>query len=257
MFSGSGLEGRVALVTGGSRGIGAAVARKLVNLGMRVVVVGRDAQALETFAGSIGAMPIIADVTEVGAAETILAGVNATLGGVDVLVCNAGVEASLKLVDTTDTVWDEVMATNVTAVFRMARAAIPKMIAKGFGRVVVIASNAGLQGYAYCSAYCASKHAAVGLVRAIAAEIALTPVTINAVCPGFVATSMSERAVERLSSKTGRTAAAAREMLEKMSPQQRLIDPEEVAHLVASLLPPEARGVHGQAIALDGGKTGG
>ena len=257
MASGSALSGRVALVTGGSRGIGAAVARKLAAEDMRVVVVGRDRKALERLAASIGATPIIADVTAPGAAETILAGAHATVGDVDVLVANAGIEASLKLADTTDAVWEQVMATNVTAVFRMCRAVIPGMIKRKFGRVVVVASNAGLSGYPYCSAYCASKHAVIGLVRAIAAEIALSPVTINAVCPGFVATAMSERAVERLSSKTGRTVAAAREMLEKTSPQQRLVEPQEVAHLIASLLPPEARGVHGQAIAIDGGRTGG
>ena len=251
------LAGRVALVTGASRGIGAAIASRLAADGMRVAVVGRNAGALEGLAASIGAVPIIADVTGVGAAETILAGVRATLGDVDVVVPNAGVDASLKLADTSDQVWDEVMATNVTAVFRLCRAVLPGMIARGYGRIVVVASNAGLSGYPYCSAYCASKHAAVGLVRAIAAEIARTPVTINAVCPGFVATSMSQRAVDRIASLTGRDANTAREMLERMSPQNRLVDPDEVAHLVSSLLPHSARGIHGQAIAIDGGQTGG
>lgn len=247
------LAGRVALVTGGSRGIGAAIARKLASMGLRVAVVGRSRGALEAMAREIGAVPILSNVAERGSAEAILAGVRSTLGEVDVLVPNAGVDASHKLEDTTDAVWDEVIATNVTSVFTLCRAAIPGMIARGRGRVVVVASTAGLAGYSYTSAYCASKHAAVGLVRAIAAEIARTPVTINAVCPGFVETEMSARAVERIAAKTGIGEERARSALEKMSPQGRLITPDEVAHAVASLLPDAARGIHGQTVVVNGG----
>jgi 3-hydroxybutyrate dehydrogenase len=249
------LAGRVAIVTGASRGIGAAVARKLAAEGLRVAVVARSREPLEDLARTIGAFPIVADVTERGAAESILAAARKELGEVDVLVPNAGIEASHKLEATTDEVWDAVLSTNTTAVFRLCRAVIPSMITRGYGRVVVVASNAGLRGYAYCAAYCASKHAVVGLVRAIAAEIARTPVTINAVCPGFVDTPMVARSVARISQTTGRDAGEARAALARTSPQIRLFDPDEVAHLVASLLPHEARGVHGQALALDGGAT--
>jgi 3-hydroxybutyrate dehydrogenase len=248
---------RVALVTGASRGIGAAIARKLAGDGMRVAIVGRDRAALTAVADQIDAIPIISDVTAKGASEAILAGARAMLGEVDVVVANAGIEASFKLGDTTDAVWDELLSTNVTSVFRLCRAAIPAMVKRGSGRVVVVASNAGLLGYPYCSAYCASKHAVVGLVRAIAAEIARTPVTINAVCPGFVGTAMTERSAERLAERLGKKLDEAREILASTSPQRRLIAPEEVAHVVASLLAPEARGVHGQTISVDGGKTGG
>jgi NAD(P)-dependent dehydrogenase (short-subunit alcohol dehydrogenase family) len=130
------------------------------------------------------------------------------------------------------------------------------MVARGYGRVVVIASAAGLAGFPYTSAYCASKHAVVGLVRAIAAEIATSAVTINAVCPGFVDTSMAERATRRIAETTGRGVEKARTALERMSPQKRLFEVDEVAHVVASLLPEQARGIHGQAIAIDGGATG-
>src|SRR5262249_21434635 len=151
-----------------------------------------------------------------------------------------------------DDVFDHVMATNVSSVFALCRAAIPGMIARGRGRVVVVASTAGLVGYAYSAAYCASKHAAVGLVRAIAAAIARTPVTINAVCPGFVETDMADRAIDRIADKTGLPREGARSALAKFSPQNRLITPEEVASAVVSLLPDSARGIHGQTIVING-----
>lgn len=246
----------MALVTGASRGIGAAIARRLAKEGMRVAIVGRVRADLEMLAAEIGAVPILANVAEPGSSESILAGVRSVLGEPDLVVPNAGIDASYKLGDTTDEIWEQVLAVNTTAVFRLCRAVIPTMIARGFGRVVVIASNAGLAGYPYSAAYCASKHAVVGMVRAIAAEIAKSPVTINAVCPGFVETSMSARAVSRLVSKTGRTHEQAKQAIASMSPQQRMIHPDEVAHLVATLAAPEARGIHGQAIAIDGGATG-
>lgn len=249
------MHGRVALVTGGSRGIGAAIAKRLSQEGMKVAIVGRSRPDLERVAREINATAIVSNVAERGSAEAILAGVKSTLGDVDVLVPNAGIDASHKLEDTTDDVWDQLMAVNVTSVFALCRAAIPGMIARGRGRVVVVASTAGLVGYSYTSAYCASKHAVVGLVRAIAAEIARTPVTINAVCPGFVETDMAGRAIDRIAGKTGLPREGAKSALAKFSPQNRLITPEEVAHAVASLLPDHARGIHGQTIAINGGGT--
>ena len=247
--------GSVAIVTGASRGIGAAIARRLAKDGLRVACVARGKEAIEALAKETGGVAIEADVASKGASERILAETTERLGLVDVLVPNAGIEASAKVTETSDETWDALMSVNATSVFRLVRAALPSMIARGHGRVVVVASNAGLTGYAYTSAYCASKHAVVGLVRAVAAEIARTGVTINAVCPGFVDTSMSDRAVARIREKTGRDEATARAALEKMSPQQRILSPNEVAHVVASLLDEDARGVHGQAIALDGGQT--
>ena len=247
------LAGRVAVVTGASRGIGAAIARRLAGDGLKVALVARSRDAIDTLAKELGGIAVAADVTAKGASESILREVESRLGPPEVLVPNAGIEASYKLAATSDEAWETVMATNATAVFRLCRAAIPGMVMRGFGRVVVVASTAGLVGYAYTSAYCASKHAVIGLVRAIALEIATSDVTINAVCPGFVDTPMTERSVARIVEKTGRDAEDAKKALARTSPQQRLFAPEEIAHAVSSLLAPEARGIHGQAIAISGG----
>ena len=251
----SSLAGRVAVVTGASRGIGRAIVERLAGDGLKVALVARTRDAIDDLARSIGGVAIVADVTAKGASEAIVAEVRRTLGEIDVLVPNAGVESSHKLEATTDEEWDELLAVNATAVFRLCRAALPGMLTRDYGRVVVVASTASLQGFAYTSAYCASKHAVLGLVRAVAAEIARSKVTINAVCPGFVDTSMVERSAKRIHETTGRAIEVARQALAKMSPQRRLLDASEVAHLVASLLPHEARGIHGQALALDGGAT--
>jgi NAD(P)-dependent dehydrogenase (short-subunit alcohol dehydrogenase family) len=147
------------------------------------------------------------------------------------------------------------MAVNATAPFRLARALLPKMATAGWGRFVFVASNAGLAGYGYTSAYCASKHAVVGLMRACAVEYARTSVTVNAVCPGFVDTEMASRAASTIAEKTKRPEADARRSLEELSPQRRLMTTTEVAHVVAMLASDDARGIHGQAIAIDGAQT--
>lgn len=245
----------VAVVTGASRGIGEAIVRRLARDGHRVACVGRSRESIDALAKEVGGVGLAIDVTSKGASETIVAETEKTLGPIDVVVPNAGVEASFKVTETSDETWDALMAVNATAVFRLVRAALPKMIERKRGRIVIVASNAGLTGYAYTAAYCASKHAVVGLVRAAAAEIAKTGVTINAVCPGFVDTSMTTRSIAKIQQKTGRDEQGAREALESLSPQKRILSPNEVAHLVAALVAEDARGVHGQAIAIDGGQT--
>ena len=144
---------------------------------------------------------------------------------------------------------------NLEAPFRLCRAVVPGMVERGFGRVIFIASNAGLTGYAYTSAYCASKHGVIGLCRALAVELARSGVTVNAICPGFVDTPMAQAAVDTIARTTGRDPAQARQALERLSPQRRLIEPAEVVHAVRSLLPEAARGINGHALALDGGQT--
>jgi NAD(P)-dependent dehydrogenase (short-subunit alcohol dehydrogenase family) len=174
-------------------------------------------------------------------------------GRVDVLINNAGVAESAPLERTTDAMWDRILELDAASPFRVTRALVPAMVAAGWGRVVNIASNAGVSGYGYTAAYCAAKHAMVGWTRALAIDLARTGVTINALCPGWVQTRMSEDAVARIAAKTGRPSADARAQLEAMSPQRRMIQPEEVAHAALALCAEAARGIHGQTIVIDGG----
>jgi NAD(P)-dependent dehydrogenase (short-subunit alcohol dehydrogenase family) len=177
----------------------------------------------------------------------------AEVGVVDVLVNNAGAAESAPLDKTSDAMWDRIMELDATAPFRVTRALVPAMVAAGWGRVVNIASNAGVSGYGYTAAYCAAKHALVGMTRALAIDLARTGVTINALCPGWVETRMVEEAVARIAAKTGRPEADARAQLAAMSPQRRMITPDEVAHATLMLCAAGARGIHGQTIVIDGG----
>jgi len=243
------LAGKLALVTGGGRGIGAAIARALATIGARVVVCGRGKADLDVIAREINGVAIACDLTDRAATDAMVK----SLGDVAVLVNNAGIAESAALERTTDEIWDKIIEVDVTAPFRITRAIVPGMIKAGWGRVINIASNAGLTGYGYSAAYCAAKHAMVGMTRALAIDLARTNVTINAVCPGWVETAMAEEAVTRIASKTGRSVEEARTSLASMSPQRRMITPDEVAHAALMLCSHEARGIHGQTIVIDGG----
>lgn len=248
------LQGRLAWVTGGGRGIGRAIALRLAREGAKIVVTGRTRADLEAVAAETGGLAIVADVSDRKALDLTVAEVASRAGNVDILVNNAGIADSAPLDRTSDELWDRLLEVNATAPFRLCRALVPGMVQRGWGRVINIASNAGVSGYAYTAAYCASKHALVGLTRALAVDLAPTGVTINAVCPGWVDTQMAADAADRISRKTGRAPADARKALENMSPQRRLITPEEVAHVVATLCDDAARGIHGQALVIDGGQ---
>jgi len=245
------LTGRRVLVTGGGRGIGRAIALRLAESGASVLVAGRTVAEIEETARATGGAALVLDVTD----RAALSGLRERTGAVDVLVNNAGIAGSAAYDRTGDAMWDEMLAVNVTAAFLLCRAFLPEMAKAGWGRVINIASNAGLTGYSYTAAYCASKHALVGLTRALATEVAKSGVTVNAVCPGFVKTRMTEEAVARIVKKTGRSEADATKSLEGMSPQGRLVEPEEVAHVVASLCEEAARAIHGQALVVDGGQV--
>ena len=247
------LEGRVALVTGGGKGIGRAVALRLATEGARVVVTGRQVAELEATAAEIRGVALPLDVADRGALAPFLEALAREAGPIDILVNNAGIAESSPFDRTDDAHWDRILEVNATAPFRLCRALVPGMITRGWGRVVMMASNAGVSGYAYTSAYCASKHALVGLMRAMAAEVARTGVTVNAVCPGWVATAMVDQTVARIADKTGRSTDQARDALRAMTPQGRILEAAEVAHVVAMLCQEEARGLHGQAVVIDGG----
>jgi NAD(P)-dependent dehydrogenase (short-subunit alcohol dehydrogenase family) len=187
--------------------------------------------------------------------QTLFDEIDGFAARLDILVNNAGIAESALLADVDDAMWDRIMELDATAPFRLTRALVPAMVKAGWGRVITIASNAGLTGYGYSAAYCAAKHAVVGMTRALAVDLGRTGVTINAVCPGWVDTDMAAEAVARISGKTGRDEAAARAALTSMTPQRRLIEPAEVAHAVTMLCSDDARGIHGQTIVIDGGQV--
>jgi NAD(P)-dependent dehydrogenase (short-subunit alcohol dehydrogenase family) len=244
------LAGKHALVTGGGRGIGAACARALAAAGAHVTVCGRSQGDLDTIAKEIGGRALVCDVSDRAGLDRM---VSELQGRIDVLVNNAGIAESAPIEKTTDALWDRILEIDATAPFRLIRALVPKMIEAKWGRIVNIASNAGVSGYGSSSAYCAAKHAMVGFTRALAIDLAKTGVTINALCPGWVHTAMSDEAVARIAAKTGRGVDDARKALESMSPQRRMIEPEEVAHACVMLCADGARGIHGQTIVIDGG----
>ena len=245
------LSGKRALVTGGGRGIGRAIAHRLAEEGAHVVVVGRTADEVNEVASQTGGTALVLDIADRSAIERA----RDRMGAVDVLVNNAGMAESAPLERTTDEMWDRAFAVNVTSAFLLCRALLPPMVKAGWGRVINVASTAGLTGFAYTAAYCASKHAMVGLTRALALDVAKSRVTVNAVCPGWVRTRMTDEAIARIVSKTGRSEGDARHSLERMSPQGRLVEPEEVAHAIAMLCAESAGSIHGQTIVVDGGQV--
>jgi NAD(P)-dependent dehydrogenase (short-subunit alcohol dehydrogenase family) len=247
------MQGRVALVTGAGRGIGRVVAQRLSRQGLRVALVARHTAELdETAAGcAVPALVVPADVTEPDQVEAAYATVEQRWGPVEVLVAGAGAGHSARIDRTTDADWQRMLELNLTAPFRCIRRAVPAMRAAGWGRVVVVASSAALVGEPYIAAYTASKHGVLGLVRSAAAELARTGVTVNAVCPAYVDTPMTDATVAHIASTTGRTLEEARQALERKQPIGRLIRPDEVADAVWFCLTSEA--VTGQAIHVDGG----
>jgi NAD(P)-dependent dehydrogenase (short-subunit alcohol dehydrogenase family) len=237
---------RVVLVTGGGKGIGRAVVARFAAAGDRVIAIGRDPAALAT---TDAASVEVCDVTDEGQVTALFERV----GPVDVLVANAGTAASARFERTTLSDWRAHLDVNATGVFLSARAALPGMRERDQGRIVVVASTAGRIGFRYSSAYVASKHAAVGLMRAIATEVAGTHVTANAVCPTFVRTEMTRRSVARIVAATARGEEEAEAELAAQSPLGRLLEPDEVAFAVSFLAAPEAGAINGQTLVLDGG----
>lgn len=248
-------EARTVLVTGASRGIGAAVATALAAEGHRVAFAARSEAAITHLAEASGGLAVPLDVTDPASVAAAIATVEAKWGPVEVLVNNAGVALSMPFAKTDAALWDRTLSVNLTGSYHTAHAVVPGMIERGFGRLIFLASNAGLSGYAYTAAYCASKHGMIGLMRGLAAELAARGITSNAICPGFVETDMAQQSIDRIVETTGRSPEQARRALERLSPQHRMMQVDEIVHAVRALIPDGARGINGQAIVIDGGQV--
>lgn len=249
------LKGRHALVTGGGRGIGRAIAASLVKAGATVTIVGRNPATLEQaiMQGDAHAAAV-ADVTDSQRVQAAVQESVSRYGPVDLMIANAGGASSAPFMKSGPEVFRQMLDVNLLGVTNVAQAVLSSMTERGFGRIVAVASTAGLKGYPYVSAYCAAKHAVIGFVRALALETARTGVTVNAICPGFTDTDLVAESLDKIMAKTGRTRDEALGELVKHNPQGRLIDPSEVAAAVLWLCSEEARSVTGQAIVVAGGE---
>jgi 3-hydroxybutyrate dehydrogenase len=252
------LSGRRALVTGGGRGIGRAVALDLAAAGAAVAVAARtrpetDAVASEIERGGGRAFALTMDVSDPESVRAGFVRAREALGGLDILVSAAGIAPTAPLARTSDAVWRQVLETNLSGPFYCLREALPEMTARGWGRVINLASIAGKTGYPYIAAYAATKHGVLGLTKCAALEVATSGVTVNAVCPGYVDTPMLDAGVARIVEKTGLSTEEARRRLADMSPQKRLFTAGEVSALVLFLCGEAAAGINGQALSVDGG----
>lgn len=256
-MSDAALEGQHALVTGGGSGIGAHVAQALADRGARVTVAGRRSAPLESIARALpnGAAVVAADLTQIEGVARAVEQARERHGSIAILVNSAGAVVSAPIARTTREIWDGMLASNALTAFLCTRAFLAQADPQRYGRIVNVASTAGLKGYAYVSAYCAAKHAVVGLTRALALELAQTQITVNAVCPGYTDTELLAEAMREVATRIGRTPQAVREQLLAANPQGRLVSPREVAHTVAWLCSPGAAAVNGQAISVCGGEV--
>jgi len=250
------LDGSHALITGGGTGIGAAIAARLAGSGARVTVAGRRPEPLQSVADGLAeAQAVPFDVTDEEAVEAGISTATERFGPVDILVNGAGAAESSPFDRTTLETWRAMLEVNLTGVFLVSRVVLPTMVGRRRGRIVSIASTAGLKGYAYVAAYCAAKHGVIGMTRALALELAQKGVTVNAICPGYTETDLLSSSVASIIASTGMDEDEARARLVESNPQGRFVTPEEVAEAAAWLAGPSAGAITGQAIAVAGGEV--
>jgi len=249
--------GKHALVTGGGSGIGAAIALALVEQGARVTVLGRRMEPLQALVAQHpdALHAVCADIADAAQVAAAVQGAQSRFGPVHILVNNAGQAASAPFLKTDAAQWQQMLNVNLNGTFHCTQAVLPQMLQAGWGRIVNVASTAGLAGYAYVAAYCAAKHAVVGLTRSLALEVARKGVTVNAVCPGYTETEILRESIANVVAKTGRSEDEARAEFAKGNPQGRIVQPEEVADAVRWLCGELASSITGQAIAVCGGEV--
>lgn len=249
------LDGLHALVTGGGSGIGAAAAEALAEAGAKLSLLGRRMEPLETVAERTGGKPFQCDVTDRDAIGHAFDEARAANGPIDILVINAGIAESAPFHKMGRDSWDRIIATNLTAAFDCSQAAIGDLLASKNGRLIYVASVASLRGIPYAAQYGASKHGLLGLMRSLAAEYAKTSLTVNAVCPGYVDTPMTDQSIARVKTLTGRSEEDSRAAITNMNASGRLVDPKGIAQMILTLSLPVSRDVNGAAVTLDGGTS--
>lgn len=252
------LSGRQALVTGAGRGIGRSIVLALAEAGADVAIVSRNAAELEATAQEIEALgrkcvSCVCNVTDPEQVASMAERVVQSLSGLSILVNNAGNAESHAFLGHPDDLWHRMLQTNLTSVYYVTKAIAPAMVEAKWGRIINIASTAARVGGKYIAAYTAAKHGVLGLTRALAVELVPYNITVNAICPGYVDTPLTESSIANIVQRTGRSAEEARQALEKTSPQRRLIEPEEIAAMAVYLAGDASRGITGQAINIDGG----
>ena len=249
------LEGRHALVTGGGTGIGASAAAHLHAAGAKVTLLGRRMEPLQQTAERIGGYAVSCDVTQPAQIAKAFDEARTLNGPIELLVVNAGIAESAPFHKMTRESWDRIIATNLTAAFDCAQAALPDLLKSENGRLVFVASVASLRGVPYAAHYAASKHGLLGLARSLAAEYAKTNLTVNAVCPGYVDTPMTDQSIARVSAITGRSEDDSRSAIVNMNASGRLVDPDGIATMILTLCLPQSRDINGAAVTIDGGTS--
>jgi NAD(P)-dependent dehydrogenase (short-subunit alcohol dehydrogenase family) len=249
------LQSRHALITGGGTGIGASAATHLNAAGAKVTVLGRRAEPLEFIRKIVEGAAVQADVTDRAQIERAFDEAREANGPIEMLVVNAGIADSAPFAKTTRESWDRIIATNLTAAFDCAQAALPDLLASEHGRLVFVASVASLRGVPYAAHYAASKHGLLGLMRSLAVEVAKTNLTVNAVCPGYVDTPMTRESIARVSAKTKRSEEESRAAIESQNASGRLVHPDAIGTMIMTLCLPQSQDVNGAAVTIDGGTS--